>query len=156
MIFRPATPADATAMTDILNEIIRIGGTTAHETQKTAATVQEHYIDGPDVITSIVAEEAGQVIGWQSIGLWQGEAHVGTFVKPGIQAKGVGGGLFDLTREMARQAGVTAIIASIRADNVPGLAYYARIGFVEYGHEPEFALQNGQVVGRRHRRFDLV
>lgn len=156
MIIRPATPDDAPAMTAILNEIIAIGGTTAHETRKTAATVQAHYIDGPDVITSVVAEEEGVVIGWQSVGLWQGEAHIGTFVKPGIQARGVGSALFALTREMAKTAGVTAIIASIRADNVPGLAFYARAGFVDCGYEPDFALQDGRKVGRRHRRFDLL
>lgn len=31
MIIRPATPADTAAMTALLNEIITIGGTTAHE-----------------------------------------------------------------------------------------------------------------------------
>jgi L-amino acid N-acyltransferase YncA len=143
-------------MTDLLNEIIAIGGTTAHETAMTAATVQAHYIDGPGVITSVVAEEAGDVIGWQAVGLWQGDAHIGTFVKPGVQAKGIGGGLFALTREMAAKAGVTRIMASLRTDNVPGLAYYARAGFVDCGHEPEFALQDGRVVGRWLRQFDLV
>lgn len=156
MIIRKALPADATAMTAIMNEIIAIGGTTAHEWPKTAASVREHYIDGPAVITSVVAEEAGRVIGWQSIGDWQGEAHIGTFVQPGIQAKGVGSDLFALTKDLAKQAGVATIIASIRADNVPGLAFYARAGFVDCGYEPDFALQNGQVVGRRHRRFDLA
>lgn len=31
MIIRPATPADAPAMADLLNRIIAIGGTTAHQ-----------------------------------------------------------------------------------------------------------------------------
>jgi L-amino acid N-acyltransferase YncA len=64
--------------------------------------------------------------------------------------------MFDLTCALLRDKGVAEIIASIRADNVPGLAYYARIGFKDYAHEPDFALKDGRVVGRVHRRFDLV
>ena len=54
------------------------------------------------------------------------------------------------------RAGVTAIIASIRADNVPGLAYYARLGFVDFAHDPDFALTDGRIVGRVHRRYDIA
>jgi L-amino acid N-acyltransferase YncA len=155
MIVRDATPGDAVAMADILNRIIAIGGTTAHETPKTPETVRTHYIDGPEVIAAVVAEAEGQVIGWQSVEHWNGEAHIGTFVRPGVQARGVGAALFALTCERVRAAGHGFLIASIRSDNVPGLAYYRRIGFVDIGHDPGFALGDGRVVGRVHRRFDL-
>ncbi len=156
MIIRRAIPADAPAMADLLNEIIAIGGTTAHETAKSAEAVRCDYVDGPDVLSAVVAEDGGRVIGWQSVGLWQGEAHIGTFVQPGLQAKGAGAAMFALTCDIVRATGQRAIIASIRADNLPGLAYYARIGFVDFAHEPEFALKDGTVVGRVSRRFDLV
>ena len=64
--------------------------------------------------------------------------------------------MFSLTRKLAHKAGLTEIHASIRADNVPGLAYYARMGFADYGHDPDFALADGRVVGRVLRRFDLA
>lgn len=156
MIIRPAKAEDASAMTVILNDIIAIGGTTAHHTSETVDTVRIEYVDGPDVLAAVVAEDQGRVIGWQSVGLWQGEAHIGTFVQPGVQAKGAGAAMFALTCDILRKARVPTIIASIRADNVPGLAYYARIGFVDTVVEPEFALHDGRVVGRIHRRFDLV
>jgi L-amino acid N-acyltransferase YncA len=156
MIARPATLADVPAMTALLNAIIAIGGTTAHEVPKTAAEVAQDYVTGPDVLSSVVAEQEGVVLGWQSVGLWQGQAHIGTFVQPGLQAKGAGRAMFDLTCALLRQKGVAEIIASIRADNAPGLAYYARIGFRDIGHEPDFALSDGRIVGRVHRRFDLV
>ena len=54
------------------------------------------------------------------------------------------------------RAGVTAIIASIRADDVPGLAFHARIGFVEVARDAGFALADGRVVGRVHRRYDIA
>lgn len=156
MIIRDARAEDAAEMADILNRIIAIGGTTAHETPKTSDAILNGYITGPDVLSTVVAESDGQLLGWQSVEQWQGEAHIGTFVRPGIQAKSVGVAIFARTRAQTAALGHKAIIASIRADNVPGLAYYARIGFVDVAHEPEFALMDGRVVGRVHRRFDLV
>jgi L-amino acid N-acyltransferase YncA len=156
MIIRQAAPQDADQMADLLNQIIAIGGTTAHQHPLPAETARQHYITGPDVISSVVAEEEGQVIGWQSVGHWQGDAHIGTFVRVGVQAKGTGGALFAITLGMLRQAGARSIIASIRADNVPGLRYYARLGFVDFAADSDFALESGQVVGRIHRRFDVV
>jgi hypothetical protein len=38
---------------------------------------------------------------------------------------------------------------------VPGLGYYTRRGFVEYGADPTYALANGTIVGRISKRFDL-
>jgi len=155
MIVRQAVSADAAAMAALLNEIIAIGGTTAHQHPKSAERVRADYIDGPDVQTCVVAEEGGCLTGWQSVGLWQGESHIGTFVRPGIQARGVGAALFTLTRDLAARAGIARIAATIRADNVPGLAYYARLGFRDTGSDPGFALDNGTVVGRIHRHLDL-
>jgi L-amino acid N-acyltransferase YncA len=156
MIVRVARPEDAEAMAAVLNRIIEIGGTTAHEVAKTPADIRAHYIDGAGCVTCVVAEAEGALIGWQAIGWYQGEAHIGSFVSPDIQAKGIGAALFALTLDLARAAGLTEIHASIRADNVPGLAYYARIGFVDYGRDDGFALSDGRVVGRVLRRFDLT
>jgi L-amino acid N-acyltransferase YncA len=155
MIVRPATPADAEAMAAVLNAVIALGGTTAHETPKPADQVRQHYIDGPDVLSSVVAELDGRVVGWQAANLWQGEAHIGSFVQPGLQAKGTGAQMFALTRQLLRARGITTIIASIRADNRPGLAYYARIGFVDFADDPDFSLSDGTKVGRVHRRLHL-
>jgi GNAT superfamily N-acetyltransferase len=143
-------------MTAILNRIIAIGGTTAHEMPKTEGQVRKDYLDGPDVLSSVVADVRGEAIGWQSVGFWHGDPHIGSFVDPGVQAKGAGAAMFDLTCQRLRGQGVSYIIASIRADNGPGLAYYARIGFFDVAHDPDFALSDGRVVGRVHRRFDLV
>ena len=155
MLIRPATAADAPAMTAILNAIIAIGGTTAHEDPKTEATITADYISGPDVLSCIVAETDAAIIGWQSVGWYHGNPEIGTFVQPGTQARGIGAHLFALTCATLRSAGITYIIAAIRADNVPGLAYYARIGFRDIAHDPDYALRNGQKVGRITRRHDL-
>jgi L-amino acid N-acyltransferase YncA len=156
MIIRPATPGDAAAMAAILNEIIAIGGTTAHQSPKTPEDMRVDRIDGPDILSGVVAEEDGMLLGFQSVELWDGDAHIGTFVKHGIQAKGIGAALFAETRRVLRGRGVKSLLAYIRADNAPGLAYYARIGFYDIGGNPDFALNDGRVVGQIYRRFDLV
>lgn len=143
-------------MADILNRVTAIGGTTAYQHPQSAEAVLQHDISGADVITSVVATEGVQIAGWQSVQNWQGDAHIGTFVRVGVQAKGIGTALFAQTHTALRQAGVGHIIASIRADNVPGLRYYARLGFADFAADPDFALETGQVVGRVHRRYHVV
>jgi L-amino acid N-acyltransferase YncA len=156
MIVRTTKPQDVAQMAEILNAIIALGGTTAHETPMTMDEVSEHFVDGSTVLSSVVALDAGQAIGWQSVGWWHGDPHIGSFVRPGIQAAGVGRALFAKTCEVLPASGTDFIIAWIRADNVPGLAYYARIGFRDIGQDPDFALQDGRKVGRIHRRFDFA
>lgn len=159
MIIRPAQPADAAAMTALLNKIISIGGTTAHQHEKTQADVRADYIDGPEALICHVAESAGQVVGFQAVGVWpglpQGWGDIGTFVAPGLQARGTGQALFAATCAAARARGLVALNATIRADNRPGLAFYARAGFVDYAEDVGWALEDGRVVGRVSRRFDL-
>ncbi len=156
MIVRSALPKDAPGMAGLLNQIIAIGGTTAHEQPTDAAKTRQQAIDGPDVLSAVVAEEDGRIIGWQSVEQWEGEAHIGTYVRPGLQAKGIGTALFALTLTALKAQSLGYVMASIRADNLPGLAYYARIGFRDIRHEPDFALEDGRKVGRVHRRIDLM
>lgn len=158
MIVRPARPEDAPAMVALLNRIIAIGGTTAHETPFTAAAVVQHYIKGEEPICCHVALDAG-LVGFQSVGrnpaLPAGWGDIGTFVDPDRQRGGAGAALFAATVAAARAAGLRVLNATIRADNAPGLGYYARRGFTEYATDPGFALKDGRVVGRVSRRFDL-
>jgi L-amino acid N-acyltransferase YncA len=156
MEIRDTIPQDAAEMASVLNAIIAIGGTTAHQEPKTADQVRRGYVDGPEVRTSVLASEGGQVLGWQAIDFWQGGFHIGSFVRPGIQARGVGAAMFSSTLVRARAQGIAEIIASIRADNLAGLRFYAKMGFVDFAHEPDFALMDGTRVGRVHRRLQLA
>lgn len=160
MIIRPATPSDAPAMTALQNEIIAIGGTTAYQRPRSEDEVCEDYITAPEAICCHVAlEDDGSLIGFQAVGRWpglpDGWADIGTFVSPARQRSGAGAALFAATAQAAHAAGITTLNATIRADNAPGLGYYARRGFRDYGSDPDWALDDGRVVGRIHRRFDL-
>lgn len=159
MIVRQAIASDASAMADLINAIIRIGGTTAHETEMSNDRVAHCYIGGPAVICCQVAEADGRLVGFQALDrsrkLPVGWGDIGTFVAPDVQRGGSGSALFAATLVAARAAGVTHISATIRADNAPGLGYYARRGFVDYSADPGYCLADGTVVGRISKRFDL-
>lgn len=158
---RPTVRADAPALAELLNEIIAAGGTTAYETPFTPDTFADAHIDGPGVITSIVAEdERGRPMGFQillaSDKLSPGWGDIGTFARRGSTTRGIGSALFAATKAAAIAAGLTVINATIRADNSGGLTFYARMGFVDYAVARAVPLADGTPVDRIARRFDLA
>ncbi len=159
MILRPARPEDAPEMAGLLNRIIAMGGTTAHETPFTPEAIQRHYIAGEEPICCHLALDDRGLIGFQAVGrnpaLPEGWGDIGTFVAPDRQRTGAGQALFAVTLTAAKAAGLSTLNATIRADNVPGLGYYARRGFVQYAQDPDFTLKSGAKVGRVSRRFEL-
>ena len=159
MIIRQSGLRDAQGMTDLQNAVIRIGGTTAHEDERSVEEVARAYLTGPNVLCAHVAEVQGRIVGFQVLGLYPGIpdrwGDIGTFVHPKIQRGGVGAVLFAATVDWARAHGVPVLLAVIRADKVVGLGYYAKRGFVDWGTEPDITLKDGRVVGRIRKRFDV-
>jgi L-amino acid N-acyltransferase YncA len=156
---REARPDDAVTLCEILNAIIRIGGTTALETPLDVAQFQEAFLVGPCFITCFVAEdeEAGRLWGFQALGhypeLPPGWADIATFARVEPKLRGVGTALFGATRVRSRELGLTAINAAIRADNASGLAYYAKMGFEDYGALRDVPLEDGTPVDRILKRY---
>lgn len=158
---RPTVRADAIPLADLLNAIIAAGGTTAYETPFTPEAFADAHIDGPGVITSMVAEDGdGRAMGFQillvSDTLGAGWGDIGTFARRGSTTRGIGSALFAATRAAAIAAGLKAINATIRADNSGGLAFYAKMGFVDYAAARAVPLADGTPVDRISRRFDLI
>jgi L-amino acid N-acyltransferase YncA len=158
---RATVRADASALADLLNEIIAAGGTTAYETPFTPETFADAHIDGPAVITSMIAEDGdGSPMGFQillaSDKLAPGWGDIGTFARRGSTARGIGSALFAATKAAAIAVGLKAINATIRADNTGGLAFYARMGFVDYAVMRAVPLADGTPVDRISRRYDLI
>ena len=159
LTIRDTCADDVPALTELLNEIIRAGGTTALETPLTETELSEWFVTGEPVVSSVIAERDGVALGFQMASTFDplphGWASIGTYVRIGVTGAGIGSALFRLTCANARAAGLTALKATIRCDNTGGLAYYARIGFRAYDSNPDFTLSDGRVVGQTHRRFDL-
>ena len=80
---------------------------------------------------------------------------IATFASRSLQKSGVGIALFARTREAASKLGFSAVNATIRVDNVGGLAYYDRIGFDTYLSEVGNPQSQGRAFNRVHKRFTL-
>lgn len=159
MNVRGAAPADAAQMCELLNEIIEIGGTTAAEDVLSLAAFHAHYFEGEDSVSLFVAEEDGVILGFQKLNSLNGSsdvADIATFARVSGKVKGVGRALFECSKAAAQAAGFAQINARIRADNVPGMGYYAAIGFVPYDVVKDVPLKDGTPVDRMLKRYDLA
>ena len=157
---RPVRDTDSPALATLLNEIIVRGGTTALEQPFTPAGLSEAMLAGPSVYCCFVAEDAsGGLVGFQALTrsdhVPDGVGDIGTFVRVGHGQKGAGLRLFAATRQAAEAKGLTAINAIIRADNIGGLAFYGRLGFVDDGVRRGVPLSDGMPVDRISKRYTL-
>lgn len=118
MKIRKAVSADAEALSDLLNEIIRAGGTTAIETTLSVAEFADWSIDGEFPLACHVAEIGSSLAGFQSLSAFggpsKGSADIGTFARMNPKTKGVGSALFPATRAAAEKLGLEFINATIR------------------------------------------
>ena len=159
MLIRKAAPADAAELADLLNEIIRAGGTTALETELTPEEFDDWFISGPYALACHVAEADGLLYGFQSLSVYgdpqPGWADIATFARIAPKKPGVGRALFAATQAAAEGLGLKAINATIRADNVSGLGYYGKMGFEDYDRVVGVPLKDGTLVDRVKKRFSL-
>lgn len=157
---RRAGDLDARDMADLLNAIIRKGGTTALTSEISGDTIKGWFRQASSQSVWHVAEdENGKILGFQSIephkDLPPNACDIATFVKVGQTGLGIGSKLFAASQKAAAQLGYEWINATIRADNSGGLAYYQSRGFETYAHYPDQKLSNGMVVSKVSKRFDL-
>ena len=160
MFIRLVAVADAPALAGLLNEIIARGGTTAFQRPFTPQRLAESMFMGRSVICCFVAEERdGGLRGFQSLvrseDLPNDIGDIATFSRVGQTQKGIGSQLFAVTQAEARRQGLTAISATIRADNVGGLAFYSRLGFTDHSIHRAVPLLDGTAVDRISKRYAL-
>ena len=157
---RPAVDPDTEGMRTLLNEIIRVGGTTAIANELSPDEMREWFISGEKVVSCFVAVDAdGAIAGFQSLSKYDslpaGWVDIATFSSRSRHKSGVGSALFAHTRKAATKLGFTAINASIRVVNEGGLAYYSRMGFETYLVEDGDPQAQGRVLNRVHKRYAL-
>ena len=160
VITRPVEATDFTAMAELLNEIIEIGGTTAHTTLVDTSTLQGWYQRGqPHAAWFVALNETGRVMGFQFIEqnpkLPPDTADIATFARVGATGRGIGQKLFIATRAAAEELGFRSITAVIRADNIGGLAYYSRLGMQDVDVIKDRELADGTVVDQIVKRWEI-
>lgn len=152
---------DADELAELLNVIIARGGTTALQEPFTGPGLEAKYLTGPDVIFCFVAVDAatGRLEVFQTLGRYADLppeiGDIGTFVRVGDTQRGVGSALFAATRVEAKARRLSAINATIRADNTGGLTFYGRMGFVDHSVTAGVPLKDGSPVDRVHKRYEL-
>ena len=108
----------------------------------------------------MAVDSDGVIAGFQSLSKYDslptGWLDIATFARRSRHKSGVGSALFADTREAASRLGFAAINATIRVENVGGLAYYSRMGFETYLVEDGDPQAHGRVFNRVHKRFNLV
>ena len=156
---RPTTPDDIPALTALLNRIIAIGGTTAYETPFSVAELHAKLLKEPRLICCHTAFDpanrapAGYQVLKMHPELPEGWGDIATFARPEPKLPGVGTALFAATSAVARDHGLIASNATIRADNIGGLAYYTKMGFEDYAVAKAVPLKDGTPVDRISKRL---
>lgn len=157
---RIAADADARDMARLLNDIIKIGGTTAITKAVTAQDIKEWMnADPAGTVWHVAVDDKENILGFQWIephpSLPAEACDIATFVQHGQTGLGVGSALFDKTRHACKALGYEWINANIREDNEGGLIYYQSRSFEDYGILPNQTLADGQVVNKRLKRYNL-
>lgn len=152
--------ADIAPACALLNDIIARGGTTAHEDHFTEAGFAAAFPDSPDTLAcTVVLDPGGVAAGFQWLGrdprLPPDCGDIATFTRRAPRLPGAGRALFAATLAAARTAGLRQINAMIRADNRPGLGYYAALGFRRHSVTPAVPLRDGRPVDRIATRYTV-
>lgn len=156
---RPAGALDCRGMADLLNEVIQIGGTTAYVTPFSTKDMKEK-IEEPNSIWHVAETDDGEIVGFQWFvrhpDVGEDGVSIATFAKVGATGLGIGSKLFDVTRKAAIELGYRYLHAVIRADNESGLTYYQSRGFEDFQRIPNQKLDDGTVVDKIWKRYDLT
>lgn len=151
---RPTIIEDLPALADLFNHTVRMGGTTAHEEEWNAAELKVHYFDEPAIVHTVLSDNVP--IGFQAVfDRGEGVLSIGSFTDQRKPVRGAGSVMFEATKAAAKTTGYKFINAQIRADNVPGLAYYTKIGFVNFKVDKDVPLADGTPMDRITKRFTL-
>lgn len=156
MILRAARAADAQAMADIINPIIRETLITFNSREKTVEDLRAEMAErASGAHRGLVAEAAGVVLGYASYKQFRGgpgyarTAEHSIALAAGARGRGVGRALMRALEEDARNAGMHSMIAGVSAENPGGRAFHAHLGYAQVAVLP-------QVGWKFDRWLDLI
>ncbi len=145
MNIRLATPADAEAISALLNTLIAEQDGTALSVPVSHEQEAEYLRQLQPGGLCLLAEEAGVLLGFQSVDRLGPElGEIGTFIRRESRGLGVGRLLLKETRRWAQEQGITALLAAVAARNERGQRAYRAWGFADVPPERSGA---GERVG---------
>ncbi|WP_288942089.1 GNAT family N-acetyltransferase [uncultured Roseovarius sp.] len=156
MILRAARDADAQAIADIVNPVIRDTAITFNSQEKTARDVRteiaERRAQGHGYL---LAEEDGRVLGFASYKQFRGGpgyARTGEhsiMLVDAARGRGVGRTLMSALEDHARAGGMHSMIAGVSGENPGGVGFHERLGYKRVAVLP-------QVGWKFDRWMDLI
>ncbi len=149
LAIRPATAADLDAINAIYNHYVH-SSTCTYQTEPETAEDRRAWFDrhGPKHPV-VVAETAGEVLGWGSLSPFHARAAYGQTVEDSVYVRqdawrrGIGGVLLKDLIERAGRLGHHTILALIDAAQAASTALHARQGFVPVAHLREVGFKFG-------------
>ena len=158
MRLRQATAADAAAIGEIWNPIIRDTVITFWPTERSEADIIAYIADRAALgHPFLLAEDEGTrgLLGFASYGQFRGGAGYGKSMEhsvaaaPAMRGHGIGPILMQAIENHARDRDMRLMIGAITASNTRSIRFHQRLGYAEWGRIPAA----GQKFGRFH---DLV
>ena len=147
MILRAPVDADAVQLMAIQNPAIRETAVTFNSVERTREDFLKAFRELP---CFLVAEEAGQVLGFASyIQFRRGIGYARTVehtivLAEAARGRGVGRALMAAVEDHARQAGMGSIWAGVSGENLAGVAFHARLGYEEVAILPKVGFKFGR------------
>ncbi|WP_050602893.1 GNAT family N-acetyltransferase [Ruegeria sp. 6PALISEP08] len=148
MKVRPAQPADAPAIAEITNQIIRETLVTfTTDTRSAESIAQDIHARGPGFL---VAEVDDHVVGFATFGPFRSGPGYAHSCEHSIQlardarGKGAGRALMAALEQAARAKGIHVLVAGISSANSAAVAFHAALGFEQVGHLPQVGYKWGQ------------
>lgn len=157
---RAATASDTDAIVALLNHYITTSTCIFREDVQTREECYAWLTQRRPEHPVLVAEEAGDVVGFGSIGPFRPKSGYrltvedSVYVSPDRHRRGIGGSLLGALVEAAERHGHHQIVAVIEANQPDSIALHARHGFVESGRLREVGVKFGRwldaVLMQRH------
>ncbi|KPP90050.1 MAG: phosphinothricin acetyltransferase Pat [Roseibaca calidilacus] len=148
---RPATAADAPAISALWNPIIRDTVVTFNPVERDPAEIAEMIATrqaGPGAF--FVAERAGALLGFASYAQFRGGLGYARCMEhtinlaPAARGQGLGPKLMTTLEDHARAAGHHIMVAAITGSNDGSVRFHAALGYVHVGTMPQVGWKFGQ------------
>ena len=149
-LVRLARPTDAERVAEIYNQGIAERRATFETALRTAADLRQRIEDAPGHFPMIVAEDAGAVMGWASIGSYRerpcyaGVGEFSVYIHRDTRGRGVGRALLARLVEEARSRGYWKLLSRVFPANTASLGLCRSLGFRAVGTYEK----HGQLDGR--------
>jgi len=148
---RTATAEDAGAVARIYHHYVANTTITFEEQPVAPAEMAERIAEVPSgSLPWLVAEEAGQVVGYAYAGKWKGRCayrysvESSVYLDPSVTGRGIGTRLYQALLALLRDRSIHVVIAGIALPNEASVALHERQGFAKVAHFREVGYKFGQ------------